>query len=242
MSEQEIVTPDGVRRPAHWEWDAEMITGMAARTLLWGLTPCPLDQMENQLHDWMRFEVSYNDKGDVDGLKPIACALMPQPEDDPKSAFEMSIHRIPALEFELRSSVNFRPGMVLISIKDERTGEDVFSCLFEPNDAPGQHFHVGNAIDATHGDEGVWDHERIMTATGRNPSFLHEECRICNQAFGQHERLVLRVAHGDEHDPAKIRCALVIACGPNADIPESSSRLARLETHGIGRVPGLNHR
>ncbi|UQA93648.1 hypothetical protein [Streptomyces halobius] len=80
-----------------------------------------------------------------------------------------------------------------------------------------------------------------MTAASRNPSFPHEECRICNQAFGQHERLVLRVARSDEHDPAKIRCALVIACGPNADILESSSRLARLEAHSIGRMPGLNH-
>ncbi|KUL23184.1 hypothetical protein [Streptomyces regalis] len=242
MSEQEIVTPDGVRRPTSWEWDAEMITGMAARTLLWGLTPCPLDGRENQLHDWMRFEVSYNDKGDIHGLTTIACDLMPKHEDEPKSAFEMSIHRIPALDFDLRSSVNFRPGMVLISIRDERTSEDVFSCLFELNDAPGQHFHVGNAIDATHGDEGVWDHERIMTAAGRNPSFPHEQCRICGQEFQHHERLVLRVARGDEHDPAKIRCALVIACGPEADIPESSRTIARLEAQGIGRVPGLNRR
>lgn len=239
MSEQEIITPDGVRRPAYWEWDAEMITNMAARTPLWGLAQCQLDGHEHQLHRWIRFEVSCNDQGDIDGLTPTACDLMPAHEDDPKSAFEMSIHRIPALGFDLRSNVHYRHGKVLISIKDERTGQDVFSCLFDLNDAPGQLHHVGNAIDATHGDERVWDHTRIILAGARNPNLPHEECRICNRKFREHKHLVLRVAR-DTEDAAKITCALVIACGPNADIPEPHHRVARLEAQGIGRVPGLN--
>ncbi|MEU0770536.1 hypothetical protein [Streptomyces albogriseolus] len=77
-----------VRKPLHMVWDPAIVMQMAVANPEWGGLPCPLDGQRNFEHRWIRHEVSYNDLGEMDGLRTVACNLTPGPKQRPTSAAE----------------------------------------------------------------------------------------------------------------------------------------------------------
>ncbi|MFJ9719982.1 hypothetical protein ACIRPQ_29320 [Streptomyces sp. NPDC101213] len=207
-----------VRRPLHLLWDAPIVQAMAAANPNWGTLPCPLDGQANRSHAWIRHEVAYDDRGEMDRIKAVACSIRPEPKPV-WGAWTMTIGRKPAVGFELGRTPGARPGTVAVHITDLRTGEKVFHCLFADDDVAGVHFHVGNAVAATYGDEQVWDADRIREVARRSPSLLEDACRVCGLPFGRHERLVVRAAWWPAEEPPRLRDVLVIACGPDVVAP-----------------------
>ncbi|MEU6932846.1 hypothetical protein AB0A05_27230 [Streptomyces sp. NPDC046374] len=205
------------RRPLHLVWDRDIVVAMAATNLAWGIQPCALCKALHQLHGWLRFEVSYNDRGEMDGLRAVSCDRKPggrYTHPDPTL-------RPPAPGFTLGVRTDdARPGKVLYALRDDRTRDEVFACWFDDGIPASIQFHVGNAIAATYGDDEIWDDERINMVGEFNQSATADGCRICGQALFHHDRLVVRVAW--DQDPAvtnRLRDLLVIACGPAATIP-----------------------
>ncbi|MEU5306420.1 hypothetical protein ACH4YO_40685 [Streptomyces noursei] len=134
--------------------------------------------------------------------------------------------------------------MVALHITELRTQRQVFNCLFERADAAGQAFWLGNAIAATYASDSVWTRDIIRDRAQLQPSLLLWTCRVCEQNFEHHERLIVRAAYWPLETPARLRHVLVIDCGPGAAPPAAvkdrhEAEVARLEALGFYPLTGL---